>query len=98
MAAVMQLPFILIIENNQFAYSTPIRRQFAAQKLSDRASGYGIPGVTIDGTSVSLVYETCRKDGGPEPGAGRDRRSSSRSRCGCTAIPPPMMLPTSRQG
>jgi TPP-dependent pyruvate/acetoin dehydrogenase alpha subunit len=40
MAAVMQLPFILIIENNQFAYSTPIRRQFAAQKLSDRASGY----------------------------------------------------------
>jgi TPP-dependent pyruvate/acetoin dehydrogenase alpha subunit len=61
MAAVMQLPFILIIENNQFAYSTPIRRQFAAQKLSDRASGYGIPGVTIDGTSVSLVYETCRK-------------------------------------
>ena len=61
MAAVMQLPFILIIENNQFAYSTPIRRQFAAQKLSDRASGYGIPGVTIDGTNVTLVYETCRK-------------------------------------
>jgi TPP-dependent pyruvate/acetoin dehydrogenase alpha subunit len=60
MAAVMQLPFILIIENNQFAYSTPVRMQFAAQKLSDRASGYGIPGVTIDGTNVSLVYETCR--------------------------------------
>ena len=61
MAAVMQLPFILIIENNQFAYSTPTRRQFAAPKLSDRASGYGIPGVTIDGTNVSLVYETCRQ-------------------------------------
>ena len=61
MAAVMQLPFILIIENNQFAYSTPIRKQFSAQKLSDRAPGYGIPGVTIDGTNVSLVYETCRK-------------------------------------
>jgi len=61
MAAVMQLPFILIIENNQFAYSTPTRKQFAAQKLSERASGYGIPGVTIDGTNVSLVYETCRK-------------------------------------
>ena len=61
MASVMQLPFILIIENNQFAYSTPTRRQFAAQKLSERASGYGIPGVTIDGTNVSLVYETCRK-------------------------------------
>jgi TPP-dependent pyruvate/acetoin dehydrogenase alpha subunit len=61
MAAVMQLPFILIIENNQFAYSTPTRRQFAAQKLSERASGYGIPGVTIDGTNVSLVFETCMK-------------------------------------
>ena len=61
MAAVMRLPFILIIENNQFAYSTPARKQYAAQKLSDRASGYGIPGVTIDGTNVALVYETCRK-------------------------------------
>jgi TPP-dependent pyruvate/acetoin dehydrogenase alpha subunit len=60
MAAVMRLPFILIIENNQFAYSTPVRKQYAAQKLSDRASGYGIPGVTIDGTNVMLVYETCR--------------------------------------
>lgn len=61
MAAVMQLPFILVIENNQFAYSTPVRLQYAAQKLSDRAAGYGIPGVTIDGTNVALVFETCRK-------------------------------------
>lgn len=61
MAAVMHLPFILIVENNQFAYSTPARKQYAAQKLSDRASGYGIPGVTIDGTNVTLVYETCTK-------------------------------------
>jgi TPP-dependent pyruvate/acetoin dehydrogenase alpha subunit len=72
MAAVMKLPFVLIIENNQFAYSTPIARQFAAQKLSDRATGYGIPGVTIDGTDVVKVYETCctavdraRSGGGP---------------------------------
>jgi len=61
MAAVMQLPFVLIIENNQFAYSTPVRLQYAAQNLSDRAPGYGIPGVTIDGTNVGLVFETCRK-------------------------------------
>jgi TPP-dependent pyruvate/acetoin dehydrogenase alpha subunit len=61
MAAVMQLPFVLIIENNQFAYSTPNRKQFAAQRLSDRAAGYGIPGVTIDGTHATLVFETCRK-------------------------------------
>lgn len=59
MAAVMKLPFVLIIENNQFAYSTPISKQFASQKLSDRAIGYGIPGFTIDGTNVIKVYETC---------------------------------------
>lgn len=59
MAAVMKLPFILIIENNQFAYSTPNEKQFAAQHLSDRAVGYGMPGVTIDGTDVIKVYEVC---------------------------------------
>ena len=61
MASVMRLPFILIIENNQFAYSTPTSKQFAAQKLSDRAAGYGIPGVTIDGTDVERVYDVCMK-------------------------------------
>lgn len=72
MAAVMKLPLILIIENNQFAYSTPNNKQFAAQKLSERAAGYGIPGVTIDGTDVTRVFETCaeaveraRRDEGP---------------------------------
>jgi TPP-dependent pyruvate/acetoin dehydrogenase alpha subunit len=61
MAAVMKLPLVLILENNQYAYSTPIARQFAGQKLSDRALGYGIPGVTIDGTNITLVYDTCCK-------------------------------------
>ena len=61
MAAVMKLPFVLIIENNQFAYSTPIAKQFSAQKLSDRAAGYGIPGVTVDGTNVTRVYEECAR-------------------------------------
>jgi TPP-dependent pyruvate/acetoin dehydrogenase alpha subunit len=60
MAAVMRLPLIVIIENNQFAYSTPVRKQFAAAKLSDRALGYGIPGVTIDGTDVLKVHDACR--------------------------------------
>jgi len=61
LAAVLRLPFVLIIENNQFAYSTPIEKQFVAQKLSDRAVGYGIPGVTIDGTDVVKVYDVCRQ-------------------------------------
>lgn len=60
MAAVMSLPFVLIIENNQFAYSTPNAKQFAAQRLSDRAAGYGIPGETVDGTNVERVYMAAR--------------------------------------
>src|SRR5512140_2972471 len=60
-AAVMKLPLVLVIENNQFAYSTPVSRQYAAARLSDRAAGYGIPGQTIDGTDIELVYKTCRE-------------------------------------
>ena len=60
MAAVMKLPFVLIIENNQFAYSTPAAKQHAAERLSDRGAGYGIPGVTVDGTDVLAVYDVCR--------------------------------------
>ncbi len=60
MASVMKLPFVLIIENNQYAYSTPIAKQFIVKKLSDRAIGYGIPGVTIDGTNVLEVYQTTK--------------------------------------
>ena len=59
MAAVMKLPLVLIIENNQYAYSTPISKQFAAKRLSDRAVGYGIPGLTVDGTDVIKVFEAC---------------------------------------
>jgi 2-oxoisovalerate dehydrogenase E1 component len=60
MAAVMKLPFVLIVENNQFAYSTPVSRQHAAARISDRAQGYGIPGVTIDGTDVLEVLAATR--------------------------------------
>lgn len=72
MASVMHLAIILIIENNQYAYSTPTSKQFLVERLSDRAIGYGIPGVTVDGTDVLEVYRTCkeaveraRKGGGP---------------------------------
>ena len=57
MCSVMKLPLVLIVENNQFAYSTPIAKQFIVERLSDRAIGYGIPGFTIDGTDVNEVYE-----------------------------------------
>lgn len=72
MASAMRLPLVLIIENNQYAYSTPVARQFIVEQLSSRASGYGIPGRTIDGTDVVAVYSAChtavehaRKGNGP---------------------------------
>jgi TPP-dependent pyruvate/acetoin dehydrogenase alpha subunit len=71
-ASVHKLPLILIIENNQYAYSTPNSLEFACERLSDRALGYGMAGVTIDGTDVERVYSTCveaveraRSGGGP---------------------------------
>lgn len=61
MASVMKLPLVVIIENNQYAYSTPIHKQYACEKLSDRAVGYGIWGITIDGTDVLTVYSETKK-------------------------------------
>jgi len=56
-AAVMKLPCIFIVENNQYAYSTPLRLQSVPQELSAKAQAYGIPGVTVDGTDVLAVHD-----------------------------------------
>jgi pyruvate dehydrogenase E1 component alpha subunit len=56
-AAVMKLPCIFIVENNQYAYSTPIRLQSAVADFAVKAAGYGIPGVTVDGTDVLAVHD-----------------------------------------
>ncbi len=55
MAAVWKLPLILIIENNRYAFSTPWHQQYAAERLSDRAVGYGIAGETVDGNDPEAV-------------------------------------------
>jgi pyruvate dehydrogenase E1 component alpha subunit/2-oxoisovalerate dehydrogenase E1 component alpha subunit len=47
-AAVEKLPLVIVVTNNQFAYSTPTSRQFACENLADRAIGYGIEGYTIE--------------------------------------------------
>jgi pyruvate dehydrogenase E1 component alpha subunit len=60
-AAVAHAPFVLIVENNQYAYSTPIVAQYGAAKIIDRAPGYGIPGEVVDGNNVFAVYETVKK-------------------------------------
>lgn len=60
-ASVLRLPLILIIENNQYAYSTPVNKQSLIEKFSERAKGYGIPGISIDGTDVLEVYSVCKE-------------------------------------
>ncbi|HWD19243.1 MAG TPA: thiamine pyrophosphate-dependent dehydrogenase E1 component subunit alpha [Verrucomicrobiae bacterium] len=56
-AAVEKLPLVLVVANNQFAYSTPSERQFACRDLSDKAVGYGVAGHSVDGTDL----EACLK-------------------------------------
>ncbi len=57
-AAVWGLPVIFLIENNGYGLSTPINEQFVCEKLSDRALGYGMKGITIDGNNILEVYKT----------------------------------------
>jgi len=59
-AAVHQLPVVFVCENNSYAISVPIRLQMKNPNVADRAAGYGIPGVTVDGTDVPACYEVCR--------------------------------------
>ena len=56
-AAAMKLPAIFIVENNQYAYSTPVRMQSAVKEYSVKAQAYGMPGVTVDGTDVLAVHD-----------------------------------------
>jgi len=70
-AAVQRCPLVVIVENNAYAYSTPTSRQCAAERLVDKAAGYGIPGARADGNDVLATYqvtkdavERARKGGG----------------------------------
>jgi pyruvate dehydrogenase E1 component alpha subunit len=56
-AAVMRAPLVLLCNNNQWAISTPLEAQTAASALVDKAVGYGMPGVRVDGGDVLAVYE-----------------------------------------
>lgn len=57
-AAVEKLPLVLVVANNRYAYSTPNERQFACASLLDKAAGYGVPGVEIDGTKLEECLPT----------------------------------------
>src|SRR5205814_3960014 len=61
LAAVMNAPAVFVCNNNQWAISTPLSAQTRAQTLADKAAGYGIPGVRVDGLDVLAVYEAARE-------------------------------------
>lgn len=60
LAAVRKLPIVFIIDNNQWAYSTPRHLEFNTEHVSDRAKGYGIENVIVDGCDVLGAYEAVK--------------------------------------
>ena len=72
-AAVEKLPLVLVVANNQYAYSTPNDREFACKDLADRAVGYGVTPHSVDGTDltacltvVGRAVAQARQGGGPQ--------------------------------
>jgi acetoin:2,6-dichlorophenolindophenol oxidoreductase subunit alpha len=72
-AAVEKLPLVLVIANNQYAYSTPSAKQFACSNLTNKASGYGVTAHHVDGTDLLACWNTlttavkqAREGGGPQ--------------------------------
>ena len=72
MAALYNAPFVLIIENNQYAYSTPLSQEMKVADIAGRLPGYGLKATTVDGNDVEAVYdaateavERARSGGGP---------------------------------
>jgi len=60
-AGVHKLPVIFMCENNKYAISVPVEKQLACEKVSDRAIGYGMPGITVDGNDPLEVYKAVKE-------------------------------------
>jgi TPP-dependent pyruvate/acetoin dehydrogenase alpha subunit len=72
LAAIYNAPWVCLVENNQYAYSTPVSEHMKIADIARRADGYGMPGVIVDGNDVEAVYavvhaalERARGGGGP---------------------------------
>jgi 2-oxoisovalerate dehydrogenase E1 component alpha subunit len=59
-AAIHKLPFVFVVENNGYAISVPAARQVSVPNVADRAAGYGMPGVVVDGADVLACYVAAR--------------------------------------
>jgi pyruvate dehydrogenase E1 component alpha subunit len=71
-SAVFRLPVVWVVNNNQYAYSTPNQLEFSVPTIAERAAAYGMPGVRVDGEDLLGVYtaaheavERARDGGGP---------------------------------
>lgn len=72
-AAVERLPLVIVVANNQYAYSTPTNRQFICENLEEKAVGYGVKSYRVDGTDLSeclsvvqAAVDSARNGGGPQ--------------------------------
>lgn len=61
LASVFRAPIVFLLENNQYAYSTPTKLQYNVEDLAVRAEGYGIPGVIVDGNDVLALWEESKR-------------------------------------
>jgi pyruvate dehydrogenase E1 component alpha subunit/2-oxoisovalerate dehydrogenase E1 component alpha subunit len=60
-AAVERLPLVLVVADNQYAYSTPTSRQYACESLLEKAAGYGVQGAQVDGTDLGACLKVLKK-------------------------------------
>ena len=60
LAAVQEAPLVVVVENNQYAYSTPLAEQMAIDDIVVRAEAHGVPGTVVEGNDVAAVYEAVR--------------------------------------
>lgn len=60
-AAIHKLPVVYFVNNNAYAYSTPVSLQMAVANVADRAPGYGVPGEIVDGNDVIAVYHAAKR-------------------------------------
>jgi TPP-dependent pyruvate/acetoin dehydrogenase alpha subunit len=60
-AAVQKLPVIVVAEDNKYAYSTPISKQMAIERIDERAAAYGIPHEMVDGNDIRAVYDVAKR-------------------------------------
>jgi 2-oxoisovalerate dehydrogenase E1 component len=99
LAAVWKLPVLFVVENNQYGLSTPVSEQYACKDLADRAQGYGMPGVVVDGNDLLAVYRTveeaaarARRGGGPTLLEFKTFRMRGHEEASGTAYVPPRLF------